>query len=532
MKKKFLAILLTVCMVLTMAPAALAASSVFTDVTADDWFADEVAYAYDNGLMNGVTGGEFDPEGTVTRAMMWTVLARLDGADTAGSDPWWQAGQQWAMENEISDGTMAENNVEREQMVTMLWRYAKYVGLDVTESTELSYSDASDVSEWAVSAMQWACSAGVINGMDGTLQPQGNATRAQLAAVLYRFAEEVLPEEEPVTPPAPPVIIPSHSHSWGEWVSNDDGTHTRSCDMDRNHTETKDCSYAEGESVCECGYVRNSAAKIGSAYYSTLGEAIEAAGEGDTITLIADIDLGEVTAAQIIVPNSKKITLDLNSHTISAVDAVTSGSFALIENYGDLTITDLSEEGTGKITMSATTNRGWGGQSTIIGNANVGNASVRTTTLTIAGGTIEHTGGSDMNFAINTSNNTGDSELIISGGKVSGTYRTIRMYQQVRDADTCNITVTGGEIVSSTNGAIWLQETSAGDNENTAVSTLTITGGKLVGVGDAVRVTHSGTKEDTVALISGDTFSSDPTAYLASGYIAAEAEGNWTVVAE
>ena len=76
MKKKFLAILLTVCMVLTMAPAALAASSVFTDVTADDWFADEVAYAYDNGLMNGVTGSEFDPEGTVTRAMMWTVAGR------------------------------------------------------------------------------------------------------------------------------------------------------------------------------------------------------------------------------------------------------------------------------------------------------------------------------------------------------------------------------------------------------------------------------------------------------------------------
>ena len=194
MKKKLLAILLTVCMVLSMAPAALAAGSVFTDVKADDWFADEVKYVYDNGLMNGVGDNAFDPSGTVTRAMVWTTLARLDGVNTAGSDPWWLDGQQWAMENEISDGTMAENNITREQLVTMIWRYAKYIDMDVSEGEDtniLSYTDALNVNEWAFSAMQWACAVGIINGIDGALQPQGNATRAQLAAILYRFVEEV-----------------------------------------------------------------------------------------------------------------------------------------------------------------------------------------------------------------------------------------------------------------------------------------------------------------------------------------------------
>ena len=193
MKKKLLAILLAVCMVVSMAPAALAADSVFTDVNAGDWFAEEVGYVYDNGLMNGVGNNKFDPNGYVTRAMMWTTLARLDDVDTTGSNPWWLEGQQWAMEEGISDGTMAEKNITREQLVTMLWRYAKYADMDVSagEDTDLfAYTDAAAVSEWAVAAMQWACGAGIINGIGTTLQPQGYATRAQLAAILYRFTKE------------------------------------------------------------------------------------------------------------------------------------------------------------------------------------------------------------------------------------------------------------------------------------------------------------------------------------------------------
>ena len=132
MKKRLLAILLTVCMVLSMAPTALAAGSVFTDVKAGDWFAEEVEYVYDNGLMNGVGDNKFDPNGNVTRAMMWTTLARIAGENTAGGDPWWLAGQQWAMKTNVSDGPMATDNITREQLVTMLYRYAQLKGYDVS----------------------------------------------------------------------------------------------------------------------------------------------------------------------------------------------------------------------------------------------------------------------------------------------------------------------------------------------------------------------------------------------------------------
>ncbi len=193
MKKNFLAILLTVCMVFLMASTALAADTVFTDVKAGDWFAEEVSYVYDNGLMNGVSDKEFDPNGDVIRAMVWTTLARLDGENTAGSEPWWLVGQQWAVENGISDGTMANDNITREQLVTMFYRYAQYAGRDVSvgeDTNILSYTDALSVSEWAIPAMQWACGEGIINGINGALEPQSGANRAQMAAMFYRFDEQ------------------------------------------------------------------------------------------------------------------------------------------------------------------------------------------------------------------------------------------------------------------------------------------------------------------------------------------------------
>ena len=190
-----LSVLMAVAIVISMPPAAFAAGSVFTDVKAGDWFTEEVEYVYDNGLMIGVSDNKFDPNGNVTRAMMWTTLARIAGEDTTGSDPWWLAGQQWAMKTGVSDGTMATENITREQLVTMLYRYAQLKGYDVSvgeDTNILSYTDAFDVNEWAIAAMQWACGAGIINGIDGALQPQGYATRAQLATILYRFVEEVV----------------------------------------------------------------------------------------------------------------------------------------------------------------------------------------------------------------------------------------------------------------------------------------------------------------------------------------------------
>ena len=194
MKKRILSILLAACMALSLAPAVFAADGVMADVKADDWFAREVAYVYENNLMNGVGDNAFQPEGKVSRAMVWTTLARMDGVTTAGSDPWYRAGQNWAMVTGVSDGTNPNGNITREQLVTMMYRYAQLKGCDVSvgENTNiLSYDDAFSVSEWAVAAMQWACGTGLINGIGTKLEPRGSAIRAELAVVLYRYAEKV-----------------------------------------------------------------------------------------------------------------------------------------------------------------------------------------------------------------------------------------------------------------------------------------------------------------------------------------------------
>ena len=118
------------------------------------------------------------------------VLARLDGKSTAGT-PWYAAGQRWAMEYEISDGTNMAGAITREQLVAMLFRYAVKNGLEaVTLSENLTqFTDASDISAWAVSAMQWAVGQGLIQGSNGQLHPQANASRAEVATILMRFCE-------------------------------------------------------------------------------------------------------------------------------------------------------------------------------------------------------------------------------------------------------------------------------------------------------------------------------------------------------
>ena len=166
----------------------------FTDVTKGDWFYESVEYVYGAGLMVGVTETAFGPDMPVTRAQVWTVLARLDGADTSGGAPWYAPAQGWAVEKGVSDGTNPDGPVTREQLVTMLYRYAQSAGRDVSvggDTNILSYDDAFTVAEWAIPAFQWACGAGVVSGTsDTTLSPQAGATRAQLAAVLMRMTEK------------------------------------------------------------------------------------------------------------------------------------------------------------------------------------------------------------------------------------------------------------------------------------------------------------------------------------------------------
>lgn len=165
----------------------------YDDVSADAWYCDAVEYVSKNGIMNGMGESVFQPDATMNRAMIWTMLARLDGADTEGGDSWYSVGQEWAVAAGVSDGADPMGDVTREQLITMLYRYAVYKGQDVSvgeETNILSYADADQVSEWAISAFQWACGAGIIEGDDdASLSPQANTTRAEAAAILMRFIE-------------------------------------------------------------------------------------------------------------------------------------------------------------------------------------------------------------------------------------------------------------------------------------------------------------------------------------------------------
>ena len=169
-------------------------ASKFVDVSKNNWYFDAVQYVLENGLMNGTSANEFSPNANTTRGMIVTILARLDGVDTSGSSPWYAAGRTWAMNNGISDGTNMEGKITREQLAAMLYRYAKLKGYDVSASADISgYTDASGVSSWATDAMRWAVGTGLINGRTATtLAPQGNATRAEVAAILMRFAQKIV----------------------------------------------------------------------------------------------------------------------------------------------------------------------------------------------------------------------------------------------------------------------------------------------------------------------------------------------------
>ena len=158
----------------------------FVDVEKSDWFAGAVAYVTDKGLMNGTSSDTFSPNASTTRGMLMTVLARYAGEDTTGGATWYEKGMNWAKANGVSDGTNPEVNITREQLVTMLYRYA---GSSKANGSLDSFSDAASVSSYAVNAMQWAVANGIVNGSNGKLNPQNNATRAQVAAILMRFCE-------------------------------------------------------------------------------------------------------------------------------------------------------------------------------------------------------------------------------------------------------------------------------------------------------------------------------------------------------
>ena len=178
----------------------------FTDVSENDWFYGAVQYVYDNDMMNGVSATSFAPNSNLTRAMMAAVLYNLEDqptqADSSFTDvadgSWYADAVNWAAANNIvsgyGDGIFGPNdNITREQMASILYRYAEYKGYDVSAVGDLSqFNDADSVSEWANDVMSWAVGAGLINGMgDGSVAPQGTATRAQVATVLMNFCENI-----------------------------------------------------------------------------------------------------------------------------------------------------------------------------------------------------------------------------------------------------------------------------------------------------------------------------------------------------
>ena len=164
--------------------------SSFTDVPSGSWYADAANYVSEKGLMNGTSKNSFSPNAPTTRGMIVTILARVEGVNTNGT-PWYAAGQKWAMDNGISDGTNMIGEVTREQLAAILYRYAKQKGYDVSKSAALTaFSDADKVSGYAAEAMQWAVAEGLLQGSNGKLNPQGSATRAQVATILMRFMQK------------------------------------------------------------------------------------------------------------------------------------------------------------------------------------------------------------------------------------------------------------------------------------------------------------------------------------------------------
>ena len=158
----------------------------FVDVKTGDWFYDYVAYVYSNGLMDGTSATTFEPNANMTRAMVWAILARIDGETVTGAN-WIDTARAWAMAEGVSDGTDPNGLVTREQFVTMLWRYA---GEPASSYSLAKFTDNASVSDWASTAMAWAVENGIITGVtDTTIVPQGSATRAQCAAMLMRFCE-------------------------------------------------------------------------------------------------------------------------------------------------------------------------------------------------------------------------------------------------------------------------------------------------------------------------------------------------------
>ena len=221
MKRKWFPMLIALLLaVLTIAGSA--ADLPFTDVKADAWYYEAVQYVYEKELFAGVTTTTFEPNAPMTRAMLVSVLWRLEGRPEAPSTnpfsdvqdgKWYTSGVLWAASKEIvsgfPNGTFApDDSITREQMASLIMRYATYKGIELVQGASLdSFVDADKVQGWSKEAVAWAVAAGIISGNKQgdvyTLAPQASATRAQVASILMRFIENVMQPDQPVDPDLP-----------------------------------------------------------------------------------------------------------------------------------------------------------------------------------------------------------------------------------------------------------------------------------------------------------------------------------------
>ena len=255
-------------------------------------------------------------------------------------------------------------------------------------------------------------------------------------------------------------------------------------------------------------------AQIGETKYATLTDAIKAAKNGDTVTLLDNIKIDTT------IKNTKNITLDLNGKTITGTDNAT-GSFALIEVQPDaeLIITDTSAEKSGKITLTSTNNRGWNAYSSVISN--------QRGKLIVNGGTIEHLGGTDMAYGIDNLTNTGDqnAETIINDGTIKSTYRAIRQF--LNSAKAQNILTVNGGTIEGANKSIWMQDANASANPGK----LTVAKGATL-IGDVYLYVAAGSTEWPVevsivkAAVNGEVLSAN----VPAGYEVVEENGYYGVV--
>ena len=233
--QKLVSFILILTIICGLGPTAFAAA--FADVSPSSWYAQAVEYVSENGLMSGTGGGKFSPGTPMTRAMLATVLYRMDGSpipakahgfsDVPGGS-YYERAVAWAAENGIVSGIGcgrfgSENHITRQDLTVMLYRYSNFKGYDISAADNLAgFSDSSRVAGYARQAMQWAVGAGIMRGDSGRLIPSGDATRAQVAVMLMQFAQNVAGTEPAPAPERNQLQIAVNGQSFhGELYDNE-----------------------------------------------------------------------------------------------------------------------------------------------------------------------------------------------------------------------------------------------------------------------------------------------------------------------